>query len=110
MSCAVVIFIDDILPLNYNEQLKIPRNGVHENGILKYGGSPWTGDVWKVVYHLLKNYKSYFEFEYYSNENYRGIGIFKIIKPFSMLESEIEIINSYHYAHDFNVYILTFTF
>ena len=47
------IFIDDILPFNYNEQLKIPVKHYYENGVLKYG-EEWTGDVWKFVYHLLK--------------------------------------------------------
>ena len=48
------IFIDDCIPLNYNEQLKIPIRHYYENGILKYG-EEWTGDVWKFLYHLLKN-------------------------------------------------------
>jgi hypothetical protein len=47
-----IIFIDDILPINFNEQLKIPEKHVYENGILKYI-DPWTGDVWKFVYYLL---------------------------------------------------------
>ena len=50
-----VIFVDDILPFNYNEQLKIPIKHYYENGVLKYGEN-WTGDVWKVIYHLIKKY------------------------------------------------------
>jgi glycosyltransferase involved in cell wall biosynthesis len=38
------IFIDDIIPLNYNEQLRIPQKHYYENDILKYG-EEWTGDV-----------------------------------------------------------------
>jgi glycosyltransferase involved in cell wall biosynthesis len=49
------IFIDDILPFTYSEQLKIPNKHVYENGILKYG-EPWTGDVWKVIFYILKHY------------------------------------------------------
>jgi hypothetical protein len=72
-----LIFIDDILPLNYNEQLKIPIRHYYENGILKYGEN-WTGDVWKVVYHILKHYKENIEeFKYYYNIHFRGIGMFK---------------------------------
>jgi hypothetical protein len=52
-----LIFIDDCIPLNYNEQLKIPIKHYYENGILKYI-EEWTGDVWKFVYHLLKNYNN----------------------------------------------------
>ena len=44
------IFLDDILPLTYDEQCKIPKKHFYENGILKYGES-WTGDVWKIVYY-----------------------------------------------------------
>ena len=51
------ILIHDILPFTYNEQLKIPNNHFYENGILKYR-EPWTGDIWKVIYHILLFTKS----------------------------------------------------
>ena len=100
IKCLVpngTIFIDDILPLNYNEQTKIPQNHMYENGILKYNGFPWTGDVWKVINHILQFYGDYFDFAHYNNANYRGVGMFKIKTPFEIPEAEIEIINNYTY-------------
>ena len=58
------IFMDDILPLTYDEQLKIPKKHYYEKDILKYG-EPWTGDVWKVLYYILKNYSEHIDFSYY---------------------------------------------
>jgi hypothetical protein len=58
------IFIGDILPLNYNEQLKIPIKHRYENGILKYG-EEWTGDIWKFTYYLLLNYSDKIEYSYF---------------------------------------------
>lgn len=102
-----LIFIDDILPLNYNEQLKIPIRHYYENGILKYGEN-WTGDVWKVVYHILKHYKENIaEFKYYYNINFRGIGMFKFKEQIEHLinYNEIENINKYSYFDDYPTYL-----
>lgn len=105
LSQKGLIFIDDILPLNYNEQLKIPIKHYYENGILKYGEN-WTGDVWKVIYHLLKNYKEYIDiFKYYNNINFRGIGMFQFKEVFQINENDINIINQYSYFDDFSKYL-----
>ncbi len=105
LSKKGVIFIDDILPLNYNEQLRIPIKHYYENGILKYAEN-WTGDVWKVVYHLLKNYKTNIEtFKYFYNISFRGIGMFKFNEPFEINNTEIEIINSYSYFDNYQDYL-----
>jgi hypothetical protein len=105
--------MDDILPLNYNEQLKIPIKHYYENGILKYGEN-WTGDVWKVVYHLLKKYKDkILDFKYFYNINFRGIGALKFKEVFKIRDEEIDDINSYNYFQDFSDYInilQTFTY
>lgn len=99
------IFIDDILPFNYNEQLKIPIKHFYENGILKYGEN-WTGDVWKVIYHLLTKYKDKIEsFKYFYNINFRGIGCFKFKERFQIEPDSINAINSYDYFRDFSDYI-----
>lgn len=99
------IFIDDILPFNYNEQLKIPIKHFYENGILKYGEN-WTGDVWKVIYHLLTKYKDKIEsFKYFYNINFRGIGCFKFKERFQIEPDSINTINSYDYFRDFSDYI-----
>jgi glycosyltransferase involved in cell wall biosynthesis len=98
------IFIDDILPLNYNEQLKIPRKHRYENGILKYG-EEWTGDVWKVIYHVLHKYLGNIIFGYFYNINYRGVFYMKIKEPFQIPEKEIEEINGYDYYNSFNHYL-----
>ena len=96
------IFIDDVIPLNHNEQLRIPQKHYYENGILKYG-EEWTGDVWKVIYYLLVHYKDKLTLTYFYNITYRGIAHIKINELFKIIEEEaIEEINSYEYFKDFN--------
>ena len=101
------IFIDDCIPLNYNEQLKIPTKHFYEKGILKYG-EEWTGDVWKFLYHLLKNYKDNIHFHYFHNVNYRGIGMLQIKELFTV-DVSYEHLNSYNYFEHFNDYLLLLT-
>ena len=101
------IFIDDCIPLNYNEQLKIPVKHYYENNILKYG-EEWTGDVWKFVYHLLKNYRDKFEFSYFHNINYRGIISIRVKESFKVDVSYDEL-NSYNYFEHFNDYLSLFS-
>jgi hypothetical protein len=101
------LFIDDILPLTYNEQLKIPRKYYYENGILKYG-EEWTGDIWKVVYHIFKNYGDHLlktEIKYFYNPNYRGVLHLKLINSFEINDSELDTINDYDYFKDFPKYL-----
>ena len=97
------IFIDDCIPLNYNEQLKIPIKHYYENGILKYG-EEWTGDVWKFIYHLLKNYKENIIFQYFHNINYRGVISIQIKETFTVIVSYDEL-NNYNYFKDFDNYL-----
>jgi len=97
------IFIDDCIPLNYNEQLKIPIKHYYENNILKYG-EEWTGDVWKFIYHLLKNYKENIIFQYFHNINYRGVISIKIKEPFEVIVSYDEL-NNYNYFEEFDNYL-----
>jgi hypothetical protein len=103
------IFIDDIMPLTYNEQLKIPRKHYYENGILKYG-EEWTGDIWKVVYHILKNYYHNLlseETKYFYNACYRGVLHLKLKNTFEIPDSDLELstINGYDYFTDFPKYL-----
>jgi len=98
-----IIFIDDVLPLTYEEQLKIPNNHCYENGILKYKES-WTGDVWKIIYFILKNFANSIQYKIFNNENYRGVFMFKLINFFQISNRFISEINSYEYNKDFNEY------
>jgi len=99
------LFIDDILPLTYNEQLKIPRKHYYENGILKYG-EEWTGDIWKVVYHILKNYsKHILVTKYFYNASYRGVLYLKLNNAFEIPNLELDTINNYDYFKDFPLYL-----
>jgi hypothetical protein len=98
------IFVDDILPLTYEEQLSVPVNGYYENDVLKYSTS-WTGDVWKVIYHILKNYSRNIRFQYFFNSNYRGVFLMTLIEKFYIDDSEYDIIKNYHYKSDFEDYI-----
>jgi glycosyltransferase involved in cell wall biosynthesis len=98
------ILIDDILPFTYNEQLKIPNDHIYENGILKYRES-WTGDIWKVIYHILLFYKDCIDFNIYFNSNYRGVFEMSIKSNFEISHEKIKEINSYEYNNDFRKYI-----
>jgi glycosyltransferase involved in cell wall biosynthesis len=96
------IFIGDCIPLNYNEQLKTPIKHFYEKGILKYG-EEWTGDVWKFLYHLLKNYKDKINLQYFHNINYRGMFMLQIKDKFTV-DVSYEELNSYDYFEHFNDY------
>lgn len=99
------ILVDDVLPLNYNEQLRVPKKHYYENGILKYG-EEWTGDIWKVIYYLLKNYNDKIEsFQYFYNPNFRGIAAFKIKEAFQIeVPNEDDKFDFVDYFNDFNTY------
>jgi glycosyltransferase involved in cell wall biosynthesis len=99
-----IIFIDDCIPLNYNEQLKIPNSHYYENGILKYG-EEWTGNVWKFIYYLLLNNSDKIEIQYFHNINYRCVLMIKIIESFEISSSDIDSIDLYDYFDDFNNYL-----
>jgi hypothetical protein len=98
-----VMMIDDIFPANYNEQLKIPNKHYYENNILKYG-EPWTGDIWKVVFYILKNYPDKFTLVVYNNPCYRGVGVFTLKERFEIPKNKIDEINGYSYYDNFNEY------
>lgn len=99
-----LILLDDIIPLNYDEQLKIPIKHAMQNGILKTM-VPWTGDVWKTMYHILSVYSEYIDFQYFYNVNYRCVGVLQIKTPFRILDTELDAINNYTYETDFVKYI-----
>lgn len=98
------ILLDDIIPLNYDEQLKIPIKHHYQDGILKTL-VPWTGDVWKTLYHILFSYSQYIEFNYFYHPYYRGVAVLQIKESFQIPDSEIDIIDNYNYIDDFARYI-----
>lgn len=98
------ILLDDILPIHFDEQLKIPIRNYYEKGVLKTQ-VPWTGDIWKLAYHILLNYKNHISFNYFNNINYRGVGVFRINEKFCIPTDEIDIINNYDYKTDFENYL-----
>ena len=102
-----IILIDDIFPLNYNEQLKVPGKHYYENGILKYG-EEWTGDVWKFIYFLIRNYNDKITFSYFYNINFRGIIKIQILEKFNVIENYDEI-NAIDYFEDFKNYVYMLT-
>lgn len=104
LSSTGVLFVDDILPLNHNEQLKVPIRHKYENGILKYG-EPWTGDVWKVVYHILLNFADNVDLKFYYNANHRGVAVIRVKEFFQINASDIDVINGYDYYTQFDSYI-----
>ena len=98
------ILLDDVIPLNSDEQLKIPIKHIYEDGILKTM-VPWTGDVWKVLFHILNCYRENIDFSYFYNLNYRGVAVLQIKQKFQIPETELDSINAYNYATDFNAYM-----
>ena len=98
-----IIFIDDILPICEEEQLKIPTNPKYENGIMKYS-QPWTGDVWKFIYHLLTCYSDKINIVVYSHRNYRGVAELLLSEVFTVPAEELSLIESYTYESDFSEY------
>ena len=100
-----IIIIDDVLPQSENEQLKIPNKHKIENGILKYDGEPWTGDVWKVLYYLLQNFNDHFSHELFEHENYRGVCKLTINKKFKIESKCLKEIEDYNYENDFKNYV-----
>ena len=99
-----IIFIDDIYPQTEREQYKIPIKHVYENDILKYR-EPWTGDVWKVIYYIMKYHKEDIDFELYTHKNYRGVGKFSFKKEFEIPAEKMDEIESYDYKTDFEHYL-----
>jgi glycosyltransferase involved in cell wall biosynthesis len=99
-----LILLDDIIPLNYHEQLKVPIKHKIQNGVLKTM-VPWTGDVWKTMYHILSDYSEYIDFQYFYHVNYRCVGVLQIKIPFQIPDTELDAINNYTYETDFVKYI-----
>lgn len=99
-----IIFIDDIIPINHDEQLRIPNKHYYENNILKYG-EPWTGDVWKFVYFILSNYEERIEFKVFHNYYYRGIAMIKLKEKFQINEVFINEIKNFDYFNEINKYL-----
>ena len=105
-----MIFLDDILPHTEKEQYKIPEQHYVEDGIIKYV-SEWTGDVWKVVFYLLKNHKhkSHFQYKWFHHPHYRGVICFDNFQDnkekLEIPPSALEEINVYDYLGDFSEYL-----
>ena len=99
-----VIFIDDIAPETEEEQYKIPINHKYSNNILKTKDS-WTGDVWKVMYYILKNHREDINFKVFLNPMHRGIGKIQIENPIDIPCEKIDEIEKYDYNYDFNNYM-----
>ena len=98
------ILINDCIPINYNEQLRIPIHHYYYNDILKYK-EEWTGDVWKFVYYLLQNYQEKINFKYYNSNVLRGLMTIQIKEHFEINISSYDEINKYDYFEDFNSYL-----
>ena len=98
-----LIFLDDVLPINEREQNKIPIKHAFENGILKYR-EPWTGDVWKFVYYLLKNKGDKLNHKVFTHQNYRGVLKLEVKDNIEISPTMIEEIEKFDYNKDFNEY------
>ena len=101
------ILLDDIIPLNLDEQKKIPTKHYYDDDVLKTS-VPWTGDVWKFLYHILLNYREFVTFNYFYNINSRGVAVLEIKETFHIEITDIEAINNYSYIDDFEKYMSFF--
>ena len=109
LSVNGVIFLDDIVPINKQEQEKIPLNYYHEDTILKYNNCAWTGDVWKFLLYLISNYSKQIEIQIYKSPNYRGVAKITLLNKIIISESEVPQINKYTYDKDFVNYMKMIT-
>ena len=101
----VTVYLDDVLPLNREEQEKIPKRHKIEDGILKYV-TPWTGDVWKVAFYLLQHHSSQFQFSVFHHPNYRGVlRMYQIDASLRIPDHAFDTINGYDYTRDFQTYL-----
>ena len=87
-----------------NYIIKIPIKHFYDDGILKTM-VPWTGDVWKVLYHILLFYRENIEFSHFYNLNYRGVAVLQIKQKFRIPDADIVSINAYNYTTDFKAYM-----
>ena len=97
------IYFNDIFPINEREQYKIPIQHYYENGILKYK-ELWTGDVWKVLYYLIRVYNKDMRWRLYISPTYRGVVSLCFDKMLKIPESAIKTIEGYDYVKDFDDY------
>jgi hypothetical protein len=95
-----IIFFDDVLPQNKNEQI-IPVSSVT---------GPCTGDIWKLIYHILIH-KGTFDISYISsfvnmNSECRGMFVMKFntLDNNNFFENIGDISSYYNYEKDFNKY------
>ena len=95
-----IIFFDDVLPQNKNEQI-IPVYSVT---------GPCTGDIWKLIYHILL-YKGTFDISHISSfvnmySECRGMFVIKFntIDNNTFFENIGDISSYYNYEKDFNAY------
>ena len=70
---------------------------------MKYS-QPWTGDVWKFIYHLLTCYSDKINIVVYSHRNYRGVAELLLSEVFTVPAEELSLIESYTYESDFSEY------
>jgi len=99
------VLLDDVLPTCHEEQAPRPLRTVLHEGVPK-AAVAWTGDVWKVLYHVLKH-GSFAEVSVYSHPSYRGIAA---LRPLSSSAWEVAAadpppFDTYDYWRDFGPYL-----
>lgn len=101
------LFLDDMLPRTSAEQQKVPGKHCFENGILKYR-EPWTGDGWKVLYHMLRSERriadSVERIHVFAHPSYRGVVALNMVAPFAFDPADVDQIEAYDYDRDFVAY------
>ena len=103
------VFLDDIFPKNEEEQLRIPIKHKLidlENALIAPDGVAWTGDVWKVMYFMLKHLTHVFDMRWVDYKYFRGVSVMQL-KPdanYDAIVFDIDEINEYTYQTDFANY------
>jgi hypothetical protein len=92
-----IIIFDDIYP-NNEKMCEVPRPKTGPGS----PGSPWTGDCWKVLYHLILNIsKEKYDLNVYTGEDYFGVATIEIKENFKLTDFHS---NKYSYKNDFKKY------
>jgi len=92
-----IIIFDDIYPKN-EEMTEVPRP---KTGPVS-PGSPWTGDCWKLLYHILLTIsKENYILKVYSGGDYYGVATLLIKDIFKLNDFDS---NKYTYKNDFEKY------
>ena len=100
---AGLVIIGNLIPLNYEEQMKEPEYEFIEDGIVKRDRE-WTGDKWKIVYYILKKYNNDVILNVFKTNNTNEfVGVIQVKAGFKP-EINMDEVDKITYFDNFNEY------